>query len=147
MNHRQFDGVLPTDRILAGDASDDYSHDETLGGAPVIPMAVLLPETASEVAAILRLCDERLIVVTRAVVARVVGRGDPERWWSRRVVRAYEAHRDRHQNQVAIVEPGVTLAELDEATAKHDLVYPVIRANTPRHSVATWRRTQAVCEP
>jgi len=29
------------------------------------------------------------------------------------------------ENQMAIVEPGVTLAELDEVTAKHHLVYPV----------------------
>jgi hypothetical protein len=50
MDHRQFDGVLPADRILAGDASDDYTHDETLGATPVIPMAVLLRETVSEVA-------------------------------------------------------------------------------------------------
>ena len=64
MDHRQFDGVLPADRILAGDASDDYCHDETLGATPVVPMAVLLPETASEVAAILRLCDEHRIAVT-----------------------------------------------------------------------------------
>ena len=63
-DHRQFDGVLPADRILAGDASDDYCHDETLGATPVVPMAVLLPETASEVAAILRLCDEHRIAVT-----------------------------------------------------------------------------------
>ena len=29
------------------------------------------------------------------------------------------------ENQVAVVQPGVTLAELDEATAAHGLVYPV----------------------
>ena len=29
------------------------------------------------------------------------------------------------ENQVAVVEPGVTLAELDEITAKHSLTYPV----------------------
>ena len=29
------------------------------------------------------------------------------------------------ENQVAVVEPGVTLAELDEVTAKHSLTYPV----------------------
>ena len=29
------------------------------------------------------------------------------------------------ENQMAVVQPGVTLAELDEATAAHGLVYPV----------------------
>ena len=29
------------------------------------------------------------------------------------------------ENHVAVVEPGVTLDQLDEATAAHDLVYPV----------------------
>ena len=59
-----FDGVLPADRILAGDAHDEYTHDEALGATPVVPIAVLLPETASEVAAILRVCDEHRIAVT-----------------------------------------------------------------------------------
>ena len=49
-----FDGVLPADRILAGDAHDDYTHDEALGATPVVPLAVVRPETAAEVAAIVR---------------------------------------------------------------------------------------------
>jgi glycolate oxidase len=58
------DGVLPADRILAGDAHDEYTHDEALGATPVVPIAVLLPESASEVAAILRVCNEHRIAVT-----------------------------------------------------------------------------------
>ena len=66
-----FDGLLPAGRILAGDAHDEYTHDEALGATPVVPIAVLLPETASEVAAILRVCNEHRIAVTAAEAAPV----------------------------------------------------------------------------
>ncbi len=59
-----FAGVLADDRILPGDANDDYTHDEALGGVPQVPMAVLLPETTDEVAEILRVCNEQGIAVT-----------------------------------------------------------------------------------
>ena len=52
-----FDEVLPADRVLVA-GTDDYHHDEALGPAPQAPIAVLLPTSAAEVAAILRVCDE-----------------------------------------------------------------------------------------
>ncbi len=58
-----FDDVLSAERILGGDANDDYTHDEALGGVPQEPIAVLLPETTDEVAAILRICNEHRIPV------------------------------------------------------------------------------------
>ena len=121
-----FDDVLPGDRVLSGDAIDDYSHDEALGATPIVPMAVLLPETASEVAGILRVCDEHRIAVTaRGSGTGLSGAAIPSPGG---VVVSFERMKRIEidtENQVAIVEPGVTLAELDEATAKHDLVYPV----------------------
>jgi glycolate oxidase len=121
-----FDGVLPADRILAGDANDDYHHDEALGGVAAVPMAVLLPETTDEVAAILRACDEHRIPVTaRGSGTGLSGAAIPS---AGGVVVSFERMKRIEidtENQVAIVEPGVTLAELDEVTAKHDLTYPV----------------------
>jgi glycolate oxidase len=121
-----FDGVLAADRILAGDANDDYHHDEALGGVAVVPMAVLLPETTDEVAAILRVCDEHRIPVTaRGSGTGLSGAAIPS---DGGVVVSFERMKRIEidtENQVAIVEPGVTLAELDEVTAKHDLTYPV----------------------
>jgi glycolate oxidase len=121
-----FDGALAADRILAGDANDDYHHDEALGGVAVVPMAVLLPETTDEVAAILRVCDEHRIPVTaRGSGTGLSGAAIPS---DGGVVVSFERMKRIEidtENQVAIVEPGVTLAELDEVTAKHDLTYPV----------------------
>ncbi len=121
-----FDGVLPADRILAGSAHDEYTHDEALGATPVVPVAVLLPETASEVAAILRVCNEHRIAVTpRGSGTGLAGAAIPSPGG---VVVSFERMKRMEidtENQVAIVEPGVTLSELDEVTAKHELVYPV----------------------
>jgi glycolate oxidase len=118
--------VLSADRVLAGDANDDYTHDEALGGVPVVPMAVLLPETTDEVAAILRVCnDNRIPVTARGSGTGLSGAAIPV---DGGVVVSFERMRRieiDEENQVAIVEPGVTLADLDEVTAKHNLVYPV----------------------
>ena len=121
-----FDGLLSPDRILAGDANEDYAHDEALGATAVTPMAVLLPETTDEVAAILRACNERRIPVTaRGSGTGLSGAAIPVEGG---VVVSFERMKRIEidvDNQVAVVEPGVTLAELDEVTAKHSLVYPV----------------------
>ncbi|MEA3056091.1 MAG: glycolate oxidase, partial [Actinomycetota bacterium] len=117
------DGVLPADRIVEG---DDYSHDEALGTTPVTPLAVLLPETTDEVAAILRSCHEHRVPVTaRGSGTGLSGAAIPVEGG---IVVSFERMKRIEidaENQVAIVEPGVTLAELDAVTAKHDLVYPV----------------------
>jgi glycolate oxidase len=121
-----FAGVLPADRVLPGDSNDDYAHDEALGSTPVTPLAVLLPETAAEVAAILRVCNEQRIAVTaRGSGTGLSGAAIPS---AGGVVVSFERMRAIEiddENQVAVVQPGVTLAELDEVTAKYDLVYPV----------------------
>jgi len=121
-----FEGLLSADRILAGDANDDYTHDEALGSTPRTPIAVLLPETADEVASILRACNERGIAVTaRGSGTGLSGAAIPV---DGGVVVSFERMKRIEidtENQVAVVEPGVTLAELDQVTKKHDLTYPV----------------------
>ncbi len=121
-----FHDVLAPDRILPGDASDDYSHDEALGGVPQAPRAVLLPETTDEVAAILRVCDEHRIPVTaRGSGTGLSGAAIPVEGG---VVVSFERMKGIEidaENQVAVVQPGVTLAELDASTAEHALIYPV----------------------
>ena len=121
-----FTKALAGDRILSGEANDDYTHDEALGGVPQVPLAVLLPETTDEVAEILRICNEHGIAVTaRGSGTGLSGAATPVEGG---VVVSFERMKRIEidtENQVAIVEPGVTLAELDEVTAKHDLTYPV----------------------
>jgi glycolate oxidase len=121
-----FDGLLSPDRILPGDANEDYSHDEALGSTWHAPIAVLLPETTDEVAAILRVCDaQRIPVTARGSGTGLSGAAIPV---EDGVVVSFERMKRIEidtENQVAVVEPGVTLAELDEVTKKHDLTYPV----------------------
>ena len=121
-----FAGALPDDRILPGDANDDYTHDEALGSAPVTPLAVLLPETTDEVARIVAIANEHGIPVTaRGSGTGLSGAAVPA---ANGIVVSFERMKRVEidlENQVEIVEPGVTLAELDELTAKHDLSYPV----------------------
>jgi glycolate oxidase len=120
--------TLPPGRVLLGDRiGDDYGHDESLTGVAQAPAAVVLPESTAEVAAVLRLADEHRIPVT----ARGSGTGlsgaaiphpDGIVVSFERMARILEIDTDNH---VAVVQPGVTLAQLDEATRAHHLVYPV----------------------
>jgi glycolate oxidase len=115
------------DRVFPGDANDDYSHDEALTSEPQRPLAVVIPATTAGVAAILRIASEHLIPVTArgsgaGVSGAVIPRPDG-------IVVSFERMRRieiDEENMVAVVQPGATLTELDEITARHGLVYPVL---------------------
>ena len=120
--------VVGDAHVLTGDAlTSDYTHDEALGMAPVRPLAVVRPGTTAEVAALLRVADELGVPVT----ARGTGTGmsgaciplaDGIVVSFERMAAILEIDTANH---TATVQPGVTLAELDEATAAQGLVYPV----------------------
>jgi len=121
------DGVIPTDRIVAGDRITDYSHDEALGATPVTPVAVVQPTSTEEVAAVLRAANEsRTPVTARGSGTGLSGACIPAAGTIvvsfERMSRVIEVDVD---NMVAVVEPGVTLRELDEVLAPLGLVYPV----------------------
>lgn len=121
-------GVLPADRILIGDAAgDDYSHDECLTATPQRPAAVARPKDVSEVAAILHLAnDHRLPVTARGSGTGLSGACIPRLGGIVLSLELMNAIREIDaENHVAVVEPAVTLAQLDEATAALGLVYPV----------------------
>jgi len=118
--------VLPEGRLLVGDArGDDYDHDESLTAVGRKPVVVVIPESTDEVAAVLRVADELRFPVT----ARGAGTGLSGACVARpggivvsfeRMNAIVEIDTDNH---VAVVQPGVTLDQLDEATAAHGLVY------------------------
>ena len=120
--------VLASERVLTGPAIDEsYTHDEALTATPQQPAAVVFPETTDEVASVLRVANEQGIPVT----ARGSGTGMSGACLPveggivvsfERMNRVLEIDTE---NFVAVVQPGVTLAELDEETSKHGLVYPV----------------------
>jgi glycolate oxidase len=121
-------GVVGADNVLAGDAvKDDHTHDEALTATPRVPVAVVLPATTAEVSAVLALADTRGVPVT----ARGSGTGLSGACVPRPggIVVSFERMAAiveiDTENFVAVVEPGVTLDQLDAALAPLGLVYPV----------------------
>jgi glycolate oxidase len=121
-------GVVGADHLLAGDAvKDDYTHDEALTARPERPLAVVLPATTAEVAAVLRIADDGGVPVT----ARGAGTGMSGACVPRPdgIVVSFERMAAiveiDTENFVAVVEPGVQLDQLDAALAPLGLIYPV----------------------
>jgi glycolate oxidase len=120
--------IVGVEHTLVGNAiSDDYSHDEALTATAQVPLAVVQPANTAEVAAVLRLADD----LGASVTARGSGTGlsgacTPA---AGGIVMSFERMNTiveiDEENHVAVVQPGVTLAELDAALASHQLVYPV----------------------
>jgi glycolate oxidase len=120
--------VVADDQLRTGaQIDDDYARDEALTAEPQRPGALVFPENADEVAAILRVAADQGIPVT----ARGSGTGlsGACRPTDGAIVVSFERMNRvleiDTENFVAVVQPGVTLAELDVATAEHGLVYPV----------------------
>jgi glycolate oxidase len=121
-------GLLTPEQVLSGDAiSDDYAHDEALTAEWQMPDVVVYPSSTTEVADIVRLATELDIPVT----ARGMGTGLSGACIPRRggILVSFERMSAILQidteNHIAVVQPGVTLAQLEEETQKHGLVYPV----------------------
>jgi glycolate oxidase len=120
--------VVDPRHVLAGDAAgDDYARDESLTVAASTPAAVVRPGTTAEVAAVLRAAHElRVPVTARGSATGLSGAAIP---LPGGIVVSFERMASileiDTENHVAVVQPGVTLAQLDEATAAQGLVYPV----------------------
>jgi len=120
--------VVGARNVLAGDdVSPDYAHDEALTATPSVPLAVVRPGCTAEVSAVLRIADELHVPVT----ARGSGTGlsgaaiSPEDGILVSFERMNAIIEIDLDNHVAVVQPGVTLEELNVAAADHGLVYPV----------------------
>src|ERR1700749_2282967 len=114
--------------VLAGaSVHADYTHDEALTSGPVEPLALVMPGSTDEVSQVLRLGSEH----GGPVVARGSGPGlsgaavpvaDGILLAFDRMKRIVEIDTE---NQVAVVEPGVTLEQLNGELAPLGLIYPV----------------------
>ena len=109
------------------DIAEDDTHDEAITAEPVTPAAVVRPGTTDEVAAVLRACDAAGVPVTaRGSGTGLSGAAIPVPGG---VVVAFDRMKRiveiDTENHMAVVQPGVTLHELDEALTPHGLVYPV----------------------
>ncbi len=125
---QRFADIVGATGLLTGEQiGPDYGHDEALVGAPVLPRYVARPQTSEQVAALLAAATEAKVPVT----ARGSGTGmsagarpcpDGLLISFERMNAILEIDTD---NQVAVVQPGVTLADLDIATAPAGLMYTV----------------------
>jgi glycolate oxidase len=119
--------VGPANIDVGDQISDDATHDEALHGAPVVPRAVVRPGCTAEVAAIVAAAVADGVPLTpRGSGTGLSGACTPVPGGVvvsfERMNRILEIDTDNH---VAVVEPGLTLAELDAALAPHHLIYPV----------------------
>ncbi len=107
--------------------NEDDTHDEALTATPVRPLAVVRPGSTAEVVAIVKLARSRGVPLTpRGSGTGLSGGCTPVEGGLvvsfERMNRILEIDTDNH---VALVEPGVTLADLDAALLPHHLLYPV----------------------
>jgi glycolate oxidase len=113
--------------LAAGAIPAEYGHDEALGVAPGQPAFVVRPGSTAEVAAVLRAASAAGLAVTARGSGTGLSGGAIPRPGG--IVVSFERMNQVLEidtaNHVAVVQPGVTLAELDTAVAAEGLVYPV----------------------
>jgi glycolate oxidase len=124
----RFAEIVGNDNLLTGDAiPEDYSHDEELSQPPQKPAYVAKPSTAAEVAELLKTASEHEVPVTaRGAGCGLSGAARPQ---PNGLLISFERMNAVLEvdtvNQVAVVQPGVTLHELDAATDASGLRYMV----------------------
>lgn len=134
-------GMIPTDELLRGLASivgegavlageqisEDLTHDEALVSEPVVPRAVVLPSSSGEVAAVVRFAAAGNVPITARGSASGLSGGCVATPGGIVVSFACMARviEIDLENQVAVVQPGLTLHELDETLRPLGLCYPV----------------------
>jgi glycolate oxidase len=114
--------------VFVGEAVHaDYTHDEALTVTPIVPLALVLPGSTDEVVEVLRVAGAHAVpVVARGSGTGLSGAAVPV---ADGILVAFDRmNRIREidtENQVAVVEPGVTLEQLNGALAPLGLIYPV----------------------
>jgi len=120
--------VVGATAVSTGEAiHDDYTHDEALTAVPRHPIAVVRPGNAAEVARVVELAADAGVALTaRGSGTGLSGACIPV---DGGIVVSFERMNEIIEidldNHVAVVQPGVTLEQLDHATRPHGLVYPV----------------------
>jgi glycolate oxidase len=120
--------IVGEDNVLTGERLvDDYTHDEALSVEPQRAAAVVRPVTTQQVSRVLRFANEHGVPVTaRGAGTGLSGACVPV---ENGIVLSFERMKRILEidtaNHVAVVEPGVTLDELNAAAAEKGLLYPV----------------------
>ena len=120
--------IVGQGNLLIDDAiPEEYTHDEALTATPQKPAYVAKPATANEVADLLKFATDQGVPVTaRGSGCGVSGAAQPIEGGLlisfERMNAVLEVDADNH---VAVVQPGVTLTQLDAETAAVGLSYTV----------------------
>ena len=126
----ELEAIVGAGNVVAGDgplAKDDYFHDEALGLEPVRPLAVVWPGDAYHTRSVVEWANATRTPLTArgsgtGLAGACIPRPDGVVVAFERMNTIVEIDTDNH---VAVVQPGVTLQQLDAATDPLDLVYPV----------------------
>jgi glycolate oxidase len=120
--------IVGAAHVLTGESiSEDYTHDEALTATPVKPDYLVRPANTDDIARVILAAGEHGVPVTaRGSGTGMSGACIPTNGG---ILLSFERMNQileiDLENHVAVVQPGVTLDELDKATAEHGLVYPV----------------------
>jgi glycolate oxidase len=120
--------IVGAGHVLVGsDIVEEYTHDEALTAEPVVPLAVVRPADTDQVVGVVRWAAEHGVPVTArgsgtGLSGACIPRPDGVLLSFERMAEILEIDMANH---VAVVQPGVTLHQLDEALLPHGLVYPV----------------------
>ncbi|MFC1847371.1 FAD-binding oxidoreductase [Chloroflexota bacterium] len=119
--------IVGDKNVLTGDERENYSRDEAPRSKPVLPEVVVKPEDTDSVSSILRLASKEKIPVTCRGGGTGLSGGAVPIYGGivislERMNRILEIDKD---NFVAVVEPGVILADLYQAVEEQGLYYPL----------------------
>lgn len=120
--------IVGKDNVIFGkNISEEYGHDEAITVKPCLPDVVVKPESAEEVARILKLANEEKIPVTpRGAGTGLSGGCVPV---SSGILLSLENMNKileiDKENCVAVLEPGVILSDLYKAVESCGLYYPI----------------------
>ncbi|MGI9861164.1 FAD-linked oxidase C-terminal domain-containing protein [Moorella naiadis] len=124
---KKLEGILGRERLIT--EKEDrwcYAFDAAAAQAKHLPLAVALPQTTEEVAAIIRLATEyRVPVYPRGAGTNLSGGVIPRE--DGLVLSFAEMNKILEldiENLTATVQPGVVIQDLNDAVAPHGLIYP-----------------------
>lgn len=117
--------IVGQQHVLLGNDAEGYGHDWT-GKYVSKPLAVVRPSTSEEVSEVVKACAEASVpVVPVAGNTGLAGGASADRAVMISVERLNAIREIRSEARIAIVEAGVILSQLHEATDAHDLVFPL----------------------
>lgn len=137
--------LLPSDCYRRGEQVEIKHTKDWSGITGPLPEVVFLPRTSDQVAEILRLCNEqKQPLVTQGGLTGLSGGASPKRGeWVLSLERMRSIIDIDTASLSITVEAGVTLQEIQEAAAQHNLVFPLDMGSRGSCTVGGFTATNA----